>query len=340
MVILCMSLGSFNSFSCRRLGDSANRLIDRIVAERPDLARETFVSTGVGNMSVTVMTESAVFKTGKDAGGLRDIRREAVVLEYLDGHLPDDVRVPRLTWQSNDKSIYAMERVAGGPLTENLLLQLPEAERLALADKLGRFNATLATAILPEERKAMGLQTVLEADRLYPARLREKMESMQLESLLGQRASIANRLLEWVDKNFDEAETERRLLFVHPDLHNDNLFYCQQTKQLSVIDLGSGNLQRAEMLFCVMDTFFPEPFVDRTHQAFNKASGLNITREDVDVHLALTLLARPPHDLQDWQDFMHRLDKAATALDMIEGGASSPPASSQWQRQRFVPNMR
>ena len=71
-----MSKGSFNSFSYRSLGDSANRLIDRIVAARPDLARETFVSTGAGNSSVTVMTQIDVFKAVKLGASTHDFLRE------------------------------------------------------------------------------------------------------------------------------------------------------------------------------------------------------------------------------------------------------------------------
>lgn len=340
MVILSMSKGSFNSFSYRSLGDSANRLIDRIVAERPDLAGETFVSTGAGNSSVTVMTQSDVYKAVKPGASMRNFLREGTVLEHLEGRLSGEVTVPRMTWQSPDKTIYAMERVAGQPLSEALLLRLPEEERLTIAESIGRFNADLATTILPQERKAMGLESFDEADRFYPAPLRDKVENEGLLKIMGYRAPTAKRLLDYFERHFDEAEADRRMIFVHPDLHNDNVFYCPETRQLSAIDIGCGNLQRVELMFCVLDHFFPEPFVDRALQSFNTASGMAVTRQDMDIYLALTIMNKPPSDMTDWQDFMQKIDKAGKALDIIEGGQVNQPPSSQWTRQRFVPNMR
>lgn len=345
MVIYGMSLSSFNRIATRERHDSANQLIDRIIALRPDLRHETFIVPRSGNTSLTVMTVNEVFKSCMSRGNPADFAREIAVLEHLQGR-EMGADIPRLTWKSQDASIYGMTRMHGQALSKGLLAELPVEEQVSIAQAIGTFNAVMARSITDEQRSQMGLRSALYAEQVTPAHVFEALEPDGTIMFLGQEAyHVAQQLAQHHAKVFDtpagQAQVER-LMCVHPDMHENNLLYDRATRRLAVIDIGTGELVETHMAFCIPRQYYPRDFMVAMLQAFSTKADTSLNCAHLDVYYGLRSLKlslqNPVHALGE---FKHHLGIIKRGLDVLEGRA---PKNAELPNQPaptpYVPSMR
>lgn len=340
-----MSLSSFNRIATRERHDSANQLIERIIALRPDLRNETFIVPRYGNTSLTVMTVNEVFKSCMSRGNPTDFAREIAVLEHLQGR-EMGADIPRLTWKSDDASIYGMTRMHGEALSKSLLAQLPAQEQARIATAIGTFNGVMARSLPAEQRADMGLRSDLHAEVVTPAHVYEALEPDAVMMFLGQQGyQLARQLAQHHTKVFDAQEAQKnsdRLMFVHPDMHENNILYNRETGAVSVIDIGAGDLVEPQMAFCIPRQYYPRDFMVAMLQAFSEQAKTDMTCAHLDVYYGLRSLKlslqNPTHALGE---FRHHQELIKRGLDMLEGRApkNAEPAN-QPAPTPYVPSMR
>lgn len=335
-----MSLDSFNRIATRPRHDSANQLIDRIIALRPDLRNETFIVPRSGNTALTVMTVNEVFKSCMSRGNPADFAREYAVLEHLQGR-ELGAKIPQLTWRSDDKSIYGMTRLHGEALSKDLLASLPADEQARIAAIIGRFNALIAAGIDDAQRAALGLQSKLAADIVTPGHVFEALEPSAAKVNLGIDAlRVAVRVAEYCQQRFETHE--QRLLSIHPDMHEQNIIYNRASGTVALIDIGAGQAVEAELGFCIPRHYYPRAFVAEMLAAFSAQSGETLTCAHLDVYFGMRALkmslVNPLHALGE---FKHHCAMIGQALDELQGkSAVSPAPSSEPAPTPYVPNMR
>ena len=341
MVIYGMSLSSFNRIATRPRHDSANQLIDRIIEMRPDLRNETFIVPRSGNTSLTVMTVNEVFKSCMSRGNPVDFAREYTVLEHLQGQ-GLGVDIPTLTWKSRDSSIYGMTRLHGEALSKELLASLPAEEQARIAAAVGTFNGVMAHSMTADRRKELGLQSATMADVTNANHLFEALEpSFVKMRLSGYNFSVAQKLAEYCLRELDTQDHAQRVMFVHPDMHEQNIMYDRTTGQVSVIDIGSGNMLEPELAFCIPRHYYPRDFVAATLKSFNDNAGTSLTCAHLDAYFGMRALrmsmVNPEHALGE---FSHHARFISQAIEILEGREVSPEPSSQSAPTPYIPNMR
>lgn len=336
-----MSLDSFNRIATRPRHDSANQLIDRIIALRPDLRNETFIVPRTGNTALTVMTVNEVFKSGMSRGNPTDFAREYAVLEHLQGH-EMGAAIPQLTWCADDYSIYGMTRLHGEPVSKELLASLPEEEQSRIAAVVGTFNAALSHSMTMEQREELGLQSELMAEVITANHVFEALEPDYVKMRLGEyNYSVAHRLAEYCLREHDTVDLSQRVQFLHPDMHENNIMYDRKTGAVSIIDIGPGNLVQPELAFCIPRHYYPRSFVAAAVQAFSQKTGGNLTCEHLDAYFGMRALhmsrSNPEYALGE---FSHQCRFISRAIEVLEGREVSPAASSEQAPTPYVPNMR
>lgn len=344
MVIYGMSLSSFNRIATRPRHDSANQLIDRIIGMRPDLRHETFIVPRSGNTSLTVMTVNEVFKSCMSRGNPADFAREIAVLEHLQGRVLD-VDIPKLTWKSDDGSIYGMTRLHGEALSKDMLARLAPEDQSRIASAIGTFNGVLARSMTLEQRAAKGLRSDLYAERVTPAHVFDALGPDAVMMFLGQEGfQLAHRLAQHHAQVWDTQDVQKypdSVMFVHPDMHEHNIMYDRSTGRVSVIDIGAGDLVEPEMAFCIPRQYYPRDFMVAMLQAFSAQAKVNLSCAHLDVYYGLRSLKlslqNPTHALGE---FRHHIDLIRRGIDRLQGRDVSPESPSQPAPTPYVPSMR
>ena len=335
-----MSFNSFNNLATRPLHENANRMIDRIIAARRDLAGDTFVVPRSGNTSLTVMTVNEVFKSPVYNAERMAFGQELSVLRHLQGQQLV-VNIPTLTWTAEDGQTYGMSRLHGEALLARSVLAMDDAEQTKIATALGNFNAALSRSITPEQRKDMQLPAAAGTPQIMPRHLFEALEPSYVKAYLGEaNFATAQRLAEYYDRTFDADEQERRLLFLHPDLHEHNVLYDRNTGDIGVIDIGTGKMVPLELAFCVMREFYPDSFVAKTLEAFCDASGFKVAHEEIEVYYAARALRLSVSDTEALNHFRHNVERLKSALDVLEGVTERKPPPNQLPPPPPIQNMR
>lgn len=301
-----MSSNSFNKIALRPADEGANKLIDRIIAARPDLAGASFVVPEYGRPSQTVMTMDEVFKSAHNPAWPDEIRRECGLLQAVAGR-DLGVRVPQVTMVAADESFYAMQRLRGMPLTRECLDVLPDEERLDIARRIGVFNARLARCegggrIAASAVTAEKMAAVFGNDDFWDETGCDLRELSRLE-------------------NFMKTYSLMPPMLMHGDMHQGNILYDQDTASLSLIDLGNGDTVSAAHAFSVLRIYYPADFVDAALQGFCAESGMTVNPAELDLYKSMQeLLAisqvRPAQAAALWKQRVR--PKLSAALDSLE----------------------
>lgn len=319
---------SFNKIAARPPHEGANRLIDRIIAARPDLRDATFVVPRSGNTSITVITMHEVFKAHVYASEARAFSREIAVLEHLQQNMPAGVELPRLTCVAPDRSFYGMTRLHGLPLTRDNLRALPDAERRRLGGLVGAFNAQLGGAFGGDSRRQLGLQPKYEAALILPHHLDEALEDSRVRLALGTQLLQAQQLCRYVAERHDDAVQETRLRFLHADMHEQNFLYDPATKKLGVIDLGPGDHVQAEYAFSVLHHYYGDEYTQHSLDGFAAVAGLQLSLKDLTIYQAARALRYAAQDPEGAMKLFRKLEKPLMLAmnGAAATGPSSPPA--------------
>lgn len=323
-----MSQNSFNKKATRPRHESANRLIDRIIAARPDLAGAQFVVPFTGNTSVTVMTMDEVFKAPVYSSEKEAFARELALLLELQGR-DMGADIAPVTFVDSDGGFYGMQRMRGEALTRETLLDLPAEERARLAAQIGCFNARLGGALSEEKRIALGLRPARAAAMLMPHHVLEALEVEAVYERLS-HLQVADRLAAWYADSFDETAQAGRMRVLHADMHNANFLYSRTSGRLAVIDLGAGDVLPAEQAFGLMRRYFSHSFVAKALQAFCREGAMEIGVDDLELYQGLRILRHAPQALEEAARLWRELAPAiAETLDRRAGAVSPPAAKSQ-----------
>lgn len=336
-----MSLDSFNRIATRPRHDSANQLIDRIIAMRPDLRNETFIVPRTGNTSLTVMTVNEVFKSCMSRGNPADFAREYAVLQHLQGR-EMGADIPQLTWRSDDHSIYGMTRLHGEAVSKELLASLSAQEQARIAAVVGTFNATMSRSMTEDQRKELGLQSALMADVITANHVFEALEPDYVKMRLGgYNYAVAHRLAEYSLRTQNTDDLSKRVQFLHPDMHENNIMYDRKTGAVSIIDIGPGNLVQPEFAFSIPRNYYPRSFVAAAVQAFSEQTGEVLTCEHLDAYFGMRALrVSLTHPEYALGEFSHQCRFISRAIEVLEGREVSPAPSSEQAPTPYVPNMR
>lgn len=315
---------SFNKIASRPRHEGANRLIDRIIAARPDLRDATFLVPRSGNTSITVITMDEVFKAHVYASEAKAFSREIAVLEHVQQNAPAGVALPRITCIAPDRSFYGMTRLRGLPLTRDNLRALPDAERRRLGGLVGAFNAQLGAAFSADSRRQLGLQPKYEAALILPHHLDEALEDPRVRLALGTQLLQAQQLCRYVAERHDDAVQEARVRFLHADMHEQNFLYDPATKTLGVIDLGPGDHVQAEYAFSVLHHYYGDEYTQQSLDGFAAAVGLQLSLKDLTLYQASRALRYAAQDPEGAMKLFRKLEKPLMMAMNTAGETLSP----------------
>jgi|GEM_PF-2813961 serine/threonine protein kinase len=301
---------------------SANAFIDRIIAERPDLADAAFYAPAQGKNSLTVMTADEVFKAPKTPEDAPFFAKEYKLLQHLNG-FDLGVNIPEATHYSEESGFYAMSRLRGEPLTRDLLESLPVREQEKIADDLARFNAQFSKTVTDGDRQYLGLGTAETYQPLPPEEILDSLRKPHMQQALGPHYDAACAAAAQYARGFNADAEKKHVMMIHSDLHPGNIMYDREHQRLGVIDTGTGRMIAADMGLSPLNHSYPAAWMDRHLETFAKETGVEMTRAQI-AHkkclYGIRYLAQHPED--------------AKAADFLKGEltvwqAAQKPAASQ-----------
>lgn len=262
---------------------SLNRLIDAIIAQRPDLAEMPFAATGMGKCSLTVKTMDEVFKAPlKGRSNVDMISDEAKFLAHLNGKDLGVVQIPTVTTVAEDGSFYGMTRVHGVPLTPEVLSSLPEDEQQRIAHALADFNVRMSKSFDANDHAALDLSYDFQPWHLKPSNVQDSLKNPMVRAVLGAHYDSCVRAANEFSNSYDPKIGAGKAMTLFGDMHPENIFYDRETGAISVIDIGNGCTYDMEICFATLKHTYPQGFVDHFLQSFSAMTGRDVSRESIE----------------------------------------------------------
>ncbi len=289
---------SFKKAACRD-GSPAGRLIEKIIEERPDLASETFYVPERGQMAVTVMTSSEVFKSPISMAAQRRFYQEIDVMKCLSNL--DMMLIPKLTFVSCDQDWIAMERKPGETSASWDVIAKS-------GSKLGAFKAEL-------EEQTMGLKLARTAsEESFVSKMSLLLASDEVIDVFAAEPEIIDVLKQYVDKL-----ASREASVSHDDWNTGNMLFHPETGDLTaVIDYGMAEY-----------TVFPEQEIirmsDRVPREYYKrfvegyvAAQTRIDTQDIATYGLINILSLCLYDFREEGRGPYKADFAHAAARWLE----------------------
>ncbi len=278
-------------------GTTAGALIEKIIAQRPELASETFYVPGRGQMAITIMTSSEVFKAPR-SHSIQYIFEEEInfmrCLSTLDIPL-----IPKLTYVDPNNNWFAMERKPGEVFDWGVIEKSGE--------KLGAFKAQLE-----EQTTGLDLIRALGDERLTKSIPR--LIANDVTDLFATEPKVIETLRQYADKL-----TARQAVINHDDWNTGNMLFDPETKALTaVIDYGLSSY-----------TIFPEREVIRMSDRVSRECYLRfvegyvsaqnrIGTQDIAIYGLLNVLDLCMYDFREETRKTSKADFARAAAQWLE----------------------
>lgn len=218
-------LANFNAVS-RRRQTRTTAFIDKIIAERPDIADQTFYRPEEGNCAIVLMVADEVFKMPKSKKTTPEFEREIEILQLMKEH--NTPFMPELAYVSADKTFFSMKRMAGVTLN-SVHESMSEKQMNRLALDIGAARAkieiSLSNVDFPFSKKFSSgdrrSKSVKGALKLW--------DNSFFQSALAQlKPEHQDALNDFVRTSKDKKES-----FCNVDLHRGNILVDPKTKRLT-----------------------------------------------------------------------------------------------------------
>jgi thiamine kinase-like enzyme len=198
--------------------------IARIIAERPDLAKQTFYVPSNGTISTVVMAGEEVFKTAKKKSNQRELSRELKILKiFKEQKVP---YMPELSHVSQNGDFFGIKKMAGVTLA-SVKHEMTEDQFAVFAIDFGHARAKIDEALagkkLPLSRKFNN---------------RDDVDSVSAALELWDRPYMQETLRRVDDHmrdiltDYRERQLAGRMTYCHHDLHKWNILVDPDTKKL------------------------------------------------------------------------------------------------------------
>ncbi len=265
-------------------GMSDSAFLDAIMAERPDLARETAYVPEQGQCAHAVIIGDEVFKTARfDSGSLPEMREYCVAAiereRNIYQHLKDKgLPVPEVTYEGQAFPFFGMTRLPGQCLTPDDLEKMPEDDKVRLAKELGALCADLSAVASEDDVKIMNVQGWPFGADKYSGMFSDP----RVKKMLGDDYNFCRQAVhEYIDRHQEKYADGRKYL-MHGDLHPGNILYDPKTKKLSgLIDFGSSRFTWPENGFNNFFMTFPRDFVDVMLKEYSRCQPVQVTLRDM-----------------------------------------------------------
>ncbi len=225
-----------------------SRVIEAIIAERPDLADKMFYVPARGNNAYTLIVEGEVFKAPKLPKDVAVFRREVALQKALSEAGVEGI--PPMTCLGKHALFYAVKKIDGMDFD---YMFMPDDRRLAFLDGVGRALARAGKAW-------QGGPTPKRTDA--NEYIRKGLHVWRKPELRKHAYEIAPGIAALMD-DYARRFPKRRAVLDHGDLHEGNMLVDRATKGFAaVIDWGLARGTHApEMEFHELSTRwlgFPE----------------------------------------------------------------------------------
>ena len=174
-----------------------------------------------------VVNDDYIFKKSKHVKAKQDMKKEVMVLKYLEGKLP--LKIPIIEYYDESNSICGYKMIDGDILTPNIYKKMSDAEQNVLALDIANFLKKLHSLDLPIIDD-LEIDVVLDYQNDYEI----------LKKRIYDKISLGAR--EYIDRLFNRILNDERIIKCDKVLcHNDlscNHMIMKDHKLVGIIDFG------------------------------------------------------------------------------------------------------